>query len=60
MNKIIEGLKGVVCQMDDVLVFGSTQKEHDERLMALLERIKAAGVSLNKEKCKFSVHAVNS
>ena len=44
--------------MDDVLVFGSTQEEHDQRLMALLERIKAAGVSLNKEKCKFSVHTV--
>ena len=29
-NKIIEGLKGVVCQMDDVLVFGSTQEEHDQ------------------------------
>ena len=32
MNKIIEGLKGVVCQMDDMLVFGSTQEEHDQRL----------------------------
>ena len=58
MNKIIEGLKGVVCQMDDMLVFGSTQEEHDERFMALLECIKAAGVSLNKVKCKFSVHTV--
>ena len=55
MNKIIEGLKGVVCQMDNVLVFGSTQEEHDQQLLALLERIRAAGVSLNKEKCKFSV-----
>ena len=58
MNKIIEGLKGVVCQMDDVLVFGSTQEEHDQRLLALLECIRAAGVSLNKEKCKFSVSTV--
>jgi len=58
MNKIIEGLKGVVCQMDDMLVFSYTQEEHDERFMALLERIKAAGVSLNKVKCKFSVHMV--
>ena len=58
MNKILEGLKGVVCQMDDVLVFGSNQAEHDERLIATLERIKAAGVTLNKDKCKFSVNAV--
>ena len=41
-----------------MLVFSYTQEEHDERLMALLEHIKAAGVSLNKVKCKFSVHTV--
>jgi len=45
MSKILEGLEGVVCQMDDVLVFGATQ-EHDQRLTATLEYIKAAGVSL--------------
>ena len=58
MNKILDGLKGVVCQMDDVLVFGSNQAEHDQHLIATLERIKAAGVTLNKDKCKFSVSAV--
>ena len=58
MNKILDGLKGVVCQMDDVLVFGSNRTEHDQRLLATLERIKAAGVTLNKDKCKFSVSAV--
>ena len=58
MSKILEGLDGVVCQMDDVLVFGTTQEQHDQRLIATLERIKAAGVSLNKAKCKFSVSTV--
>ena len=58
MNKILDGLKGVVCLMDDVLVFGSNQAEHDQRLIVTLERIKAAGVTLNKDKCKFSVNSV--
>ena len=58
MNKVLEGLEGVVCQMDDVLVFGKTQKQHDQRLIATLERLKEAGVSLNKAKCKFGVSAV--
>ena len=30
MNKILEGLNGVACLMDDVLVFGSKQTEHDQ------------------------------
>ena len=55
MGQILEGLDGVLCQMDDVLVFGSNQQEHDLRLHAVLKAIKAAGVTLNSEKCSFSV-----
>ena len=39
MGKILNGLEGVVCQMDDVLVFGHTTAEHDMRLMAVLKQI---------------------
>ena len=45
--------------MDDVLVFGFKQAEHNQRLIATLEWIKAAGVTLNRNKCKFSVSVVN-
>lgn len=31
MSKILAGLEGVLCLMDDVLVFGKDVKEHDER-----------------------------
>jgi len=58
MTMILEGLEGVVCQMDDVLVFGATQEQHNQRLTATLDRIKTTGVSLNKAKCKFSVSSV--
>ena len=51
MSVILEGLDGVVCQMDDVVVFGSTHTEHDARLTAVLERIQAVGATLNPEKC---------
>ena len=36
MSCILADLRGVVCMMDDVLVHGSTHKEHDERLKAVL------------------------
>ena len=54
MNDILSGLPGVLCHVDDILVFGTTPQEHDERLQAVLERIKSAGVTLNAEKCQFS------
>ena len=44
--------------MDDVLVFGANQAEHDQRLISTLERIKAARMTLNKDKYKFGVSAV--
>ena len=31
MSKILTGLEGVVCVMDDMLVFGRDDKERDER-----------------------------
>ena len=58
MNKIVDGLEGVVCQMDDILVFGANQAEHDQRLISTLERIEAARMTLSKDKCKFGVSAV--
>ena len=53
MSRILIGLDGVVCQMDDILVFGSNKAQHDARLHAVLKRIEAAGVTLNKQKCEF-------
>lgn len=32
MSHILSGLDGVLCLMDDALVFGKDKKEHDERL----------------------------
>ena len=54
MNNILSGLPGVLCHVDDILVFGATPEEHDRRLQAVLERIKEAGATLNAEKCQFS------
>lgn len=50
MSQILSGLDGVVILMDDVLVFGRNQDEHNARLEAVLQRIKAAGATLNREK----------
>ena len=59
MSCILEGLKGVVCQIDDILVFGKDQDQHDGRLMVVLRIIQSVGVTLNKDKCKFSMSQVS-
>ena len=54
MSEILSGLRGVVCLIDDVLVYGATQEDHDKNLLAALSQIQEAGLTLNKEKCVFS------
>ena len=39
--------------MDDVLVFGQSKEKCDQRLLAALNRIEAAGATFNAQKCKF-------
>ena len=58
MSKILNGLPGVLCMIDDVLVHGNTEQEHDQRLTAVLERLQKANVTLNKDKCQFSRRSV--
>ena len=54
MSSILEGLEGFVSRTDDVLVYGKDQQEHDERLMAVLQRLREVHLTLNKKKCIFS------
>ena len=54
MSNILSGLKRTLCLLDDVLIFGKTQEEHDQRLAEALIRIQSAGVTLNKDKCVFN------
>ena len=59
MTDLLRGLEGVICLIDDGLVHGRTQEEHDERLALVLQRLLESGMTLNKEKCKFSGSRVN-
>ncbi|KAK6184246.1 hypothetical protein SNE40_006752 [Patella caerulea] len=51
MCKILEGLEGVSCLMDDIVVFGISQEDHDLKLRKVLTRLREHGLTLNKSKC---------
>lgn len=63
MSRILSGLAGVVCQMDNALIFGCDRAEHDARLEAALTRIKSDGITLNRafgqEQLQFLGHVVD-
>ena len=54
MNQILEGIDGVECSIDDVLIHGKDQQEHDQRVDVVLKSIKNAGMTLNLSKCEFN------
>jgi hypothetical protein len=53
-----EGIDGVEIYVDDILVWGTSQKDHDERLKLVLERARKYNIKFNVNKCKFSVNEV--
>ena len=53
MSHILEGLEGVICHMDDILVHAPNQQSHDQQVRRVLKRLREAGVTLN-EKCEFN------
>jgi transposase InsO family protein len=53
VQKIIGDLQGVACLMDDIVVYGRTLEEHNERLDKCLQKLSAAGITLNRSKCSF-------
>ena len=59
MSQLLGDLPGVETDIDDILVWGATQKEHDERLEAVLKRCGEINLTLNREKCQFRVREVS-
>jgi hypothetical protein len=45
--------------MDDILVFGSSLEQHNDRLHRVLQAIENAGLTLNVRKCVFGALSVS-
>ena len=55
MNELTKGLENVECAMDDLFIHAESQEQLNKYTQKLIERIQSAGLTLNKEKCVFSV-----
>ncbi|CAB3983672.1 Transposon Tf2-6 poly [Paramuricea clavata] len=52
----LQGLNGVKNIVDDIIVWGRTQKEHDANLQALLQRLRDTGLTAKKIGCQFTLY----
>lgn len=54
MARLLEGNKGCVVVMDDILVYGRDQETHNKNLELVLLTILESGLKFNKDKCHLS------
>ena len=52
LHELFHDLDGVETDIDDILVWGRTVQEHDERLEKTLQRARLSNLKLNPDKCK--------
>uniref|UniRef100_A0A914UXR7 RNA-directed DNA polymerase n=1 Tax=Plectus sambesii TaxID=2011161 RepID=A0A914UXR7_9BILA len=58
MDKMLAGIQGVGAYLDDVIISGSSEAEHDRRLHQVLQRIADYGFHVRQEKCSWRVTSV--
>lgn len=54
----LEGLHGVICVADDIVVTGKTVTDHDANLSALLTRCQDRGIRLNRDKMNLNCEQI--
>ena len=59
MSEIFSGIKGVKVIVDDLLIWGENQQQHDERLRQVLERARQKNLKLNKEKSQIALDEIS-
>ena len=52
MNTLLQGIPGVICYIDDILVTGTSKEEHLQNLTKVLDKFKEYGVRVKQDKCK--------
>ena len=58
MDIVLQGLPGVVCYLDDIIITGKDKQEHLNNLEQVLSRIQEFGFRVRKEKCFFMQDSV--
>ncbi|XP_063634881.1 uncharacterized protein K02A2.6-like [Cydia splendana] len=59
LEKLLVKCDGVLNFIDDILVFGDNEEQHDMRLAMVLEVLKENDILLNEQKCIYKVRKVH-
>lgn len=51
VQQLFDGIEGVGVFLDDIIIWGKTQNEHEKRLSEVLKQAQKSGLKLNRQKC---------
>ena len=52
MSEMFQDIEGVEVVVNDLLLWGESDEQHDRHLMQVLERARKRNLKLNKSKCQ--------
>ena len=58
ITELLNNVEGVQVFLDDIIIVGETQEQHEGRLNKVLRILQSKNVKLNKNKCQISAHEV--
>ncbi|CAI5994615.1 unnamed protein product [Closterium sp. NIES-64] len=58
MDQVLKGVPAAACYIDDVLIYSSSDEQHEHNLRMALEAIAAAGLTCHPEKCRIACRSV--
>ena len=59
MDQVLQGIYGVICYLDDILITGQDSETHRKNLEEVLKRLKKHNLRVKKNKCAFFQHSVS-
>lgn len=59
MDRTLQDIQGVKCFFDDIIIQGATEKQLQERLEKVLQKLQENNLKLNKDKCTFFKKSIN-
>ena len=59
MHDLLGSVPGILLLMDDILIYASDKREHDEILYKVLTILADNGVTLNSSKCQFETKTIS-
>ena len=58
IESVLQGLEGLFIYLDDILIWGQNESEHQQRVKAMLQRLHENGLAISRDKCQFSKPAI--